>query len=168
MYNYAEIIEILKERSNEKAIVFCHYRITANILTEILKNEGYSCEKFIGQSSRKDGKGMTQKEQTSTLQLFREGIIKVLVATQVGEEGLDVPAADTVIFYEPVASEVRSIQRRGRTGRFGKGKVYILTMENSRDLSYYYSAGRKEKKMKNILRDGNKNVQTTFDSFRQT
>lgn len=163
-----KIIEILKERSNEKAIVFCHYRITANILTEILKNEGYSCEKFIGQSSRKDGKGMTQKEQTSTLQLFREGIIKVLVATQVGEEGLDVPAADTVIFYEPVASEVRSIQRRGRTGRFGKGKVYILTMENSRDLSYYYSAGRKEKKMKNILRDGNKNVQTTFDSFRPT
>ena len=73
-----------------------------------------------------------------------------------------------MIFYEPVASEVRSIQRRGRTGRFGKGKVYILTMENSRDLSYYYSTGRKEKKMKNILRDGNKNVQTTFDSFRQT
>ncbi|MDA8054980.1 MAG: helicase-related protein [Thermoplasmatales archaeon] len=161
----SKIIEILKEGNKEKAIVFCHYRITANILSEILKKEGFSCEKFIGQSSKRDSKGMSQKEQTSTLQLFREGQIKVLVATQVGEEGLDVPAADTVIFYEPVASEVRSIQRRGRTGRFGKGKVYVLTMENTRDLSYYYSAGRKEKKMKNILREGKKNVQTTFDTF---
>ena len=161
----SKIIEILKERGNEKSIVFCHYRITANILSDILKQEGFSCEKFIGQSSRKDAKGMSQKEQTSTLQLFREGAIKILIATQVGEEGLDVPAADTVIFYEPVASEVRSIQRRGRTGRFGKGKVYVLTMENTRDFSYYYSAGRKENKMKNILKDGNKKVQTTFDSF---
>lgn len=163
----SKIIEILKERGFEKAIVFCHYRITANILSDTLRKEGFSCEKFIGQSSRKEGKGMSQKEQTATLQAFREGQIKVLVATQVGEEGLDVPSADTVIFYEPVASEVRSIQRRGRTGRFGKGKVYVLTMENTRDLSYYYSAGRKERKMKNILRDGRKNVQTTFDSFRQ-
>ncbi len=162
----SKIIEILKERGFEKAIVFCHYRITANIVSEMLRKEGFACEKFIGQSSRKEGKGMSQKEQTSTLQLFRDGTIKVLVATQVGEEGLDVPAADTVIFYEPVPSEVRSIQRRGRTGRFGKGKVYVLTMEKSRDLSYYYSAGRKEKKMKNILRDGKKNVQTTFDTFR--
>ncbi len=165
----SKIIEILRGRSYEKAIVFCHYRITANILSEILRGEGFSCEKFIGQSSGKEGKGMSQKEQTTTLQLFREGKIKVLVATQVGEEGLDVPSADTVIFHEPVASEVRSIQRRGRTGRFGRGKVYVLTMENTRDFSYYYSAGRKEKKMKNILKGGgSRNIQTTFDSFDQS
>ncbi|MEM0133923.1 MAG: helicase-related protein [Thermoplasmatales archaeon] len=161
-----KIIEILRQRGNEKAIVFCHYRITANILSDILKSEGFSCEKFIGQSSKQEAKGMSQKEQAAILQLFREGKIQVLVATQVGEEGLDVPSADTVIFYEPVASEVRSIQRRGRTGRFGKGKVYVLTMENTRDLSYYYSAGRKEKRMKSILKDGQENVQTTFDTFR--
>ena len=86
-----------------------------------------------------------------------------------GEEGLDVPSADTVIFYEPVSSEIRSIQRRGRTGRFGKGKVYVLMMENSRDMAYYYSAGRKENRMKSILREdtrpGKKDPQTTFDGF---
>lgn len=162
----SKVVEILTEEKHEKAIVFCHYRITANILSEILRNEGFSCEKFIGQSSKKEGRGMSQKEQTSTLQSFREGKIRVLVATQVGEEGLDVPSADTVIFYEPVASEVRSIQRRGRTGRFGRGRVFVLTMENTRDFSYFYSATRKEKKMKNILRDDKKNVQTTFDSFK--
>jgi len=160
------ITRILREHTYEKAIIFCHYRITANILSEILKKEGFSCEKFIGQSSRREGKGMNQKEQALTLQMFREGAIRILVATQIGEEGLDVPSADIVIFHEPVASEVRSIQRRGRTGRFGKGRVLVLTMENTRDLSYYYSADRKERKMKRILTEDRKNVQTTFDSFR--
>ncbi|EQB65159.1 MAG: hypothetical protein AMDU3_IPLC00003G0011 [Thermoplasmatales archaeon I-plasma] len=165
----SKVIDILKERNSGKVIVFCHYRVTANILSGILKREGFSCEKFIGQSSRNEGRGMSQKEQASTLQLFRDGAVRILVATQVGEEGLDVPAADTVIFYEPVASEVRSIQRRGRTGRFGKGKVFVLIMENSRDMAYYYSAGRKENRMKNILREdlnpGKKDPQMTFDSF---
>ena len=165
---FSRILDVLKEGNYEKVIIFCHYRVTANLLSDMLKSQGYSCEKFIGQSSGKDGKGMSQKEQISTLQRFREGEIRILVATQVGEEGLDVPSADTVIFYEPVASEVRSIQRRGRTGRFGKGKVYVLTMENSRDVAYYYAAGRKEKKMKSILRDDvqqERNPQTTFDGF---
>ncbi|MEM3313503.1 MAG: helicase-related protein, partial [Thermoplasmatales archaeon] len=92
--------------------------------------------------------------------------IKIIVATQVGEEGLDIPSADTVIFYEPVPSEIRSIQRKGRTGRFGRGRVFILLMENSRDLSYLYSANRKERKMRYILSDDRRNVQTTFDIFK--
>ena len=165
----SKVMEILRERSSGKVIIFCHYRITANILSGALTSQGISSEKFIGQSSRGDGKGMSQKDQVSALQRFRDGDFRVLVATQVGEEGLDVPSADTVIFYEPVSSEIRSIQRRGRTGRFGKGKVYVLMMENSRDMAYYYSAGRKENRMKRILREdvqpGKKDPQTTFDGF---
>lgn len=164
---FAKIIEILSKGTYEKAIIFCHYRITANILSDLLKRNGFSCERFIGQSSRRENKGMSQKEQASILEMFRQGKIRVLIATQIGEEGLDVPSADTVIFHEPVPSEIRSIQRRGRTGRFGKGRVFILTMENSRDVSYYFSSGRKERKMKSILRDGKRNVQTTFDSFKE-
>jgi ERCC4-related helicase len=162
---FSKIIEILKEQNYQKAIVFCHYRITANILSEILSREGFSCERFIGQSSRNEKKGMSQREQAAILDMFRQGKIRIIVATQIGEEGLDVPSADTVIFHEPVASEVRSIQRRGRTGRFGKGRVFILTMENSRDISYYFASGRKERKMKDILKEGRGNVQTTFDRF---
>ncbi|MGC8644899.1 MAG: helicase-related protein [Thermoplasmata archaeon] len=159
------IINMLREGRQSKVIIFCHYRITADILSSILKAEGFSCEKFIGQSSKRDGKGMSQREQSTIIGKFREGEVEVLVATQVGEEGLDIPSADTVIFYEPVPSEIRSIQRRGRTGRYGKGKVFILTMENTRDLAYLYSASRKERKMKNMLADGRRNVQTTFDIF---
>ncbi len=164
----AEVIRILRHNGG-KAIVFCHYRLTANLLSNVLRQEGFLCEKFIGQSDRKREKGMSQYDQASVLQEFREGTIQVLVATQVGEEGLDVPAADTVIFYEPVASEVRSIQRRGRTGRFARGNVYILTMEDSRDMAYYYSAIRKENRMKDVLNDdirhGDRNAQQTMDSF---
>ncbi|MEM4091303.1 MAG: helicase-related protein [Thermoplasmatales archaeon] len=160
------VVKILMENQYSKVIIFCHYRLTAEILTDVLRKNGFSCEKFIGQSSRSDGKGMSQKEQSSVIQRFREGETKIIVATQVGEEGLDIPSADTVIFYEPVPSEIRSIQRRGRTGRYGRGKVFILIMENSRDISYLYSASRKEKKMKYILSDERKNVQTTFDIFK--
>jgi ERCC4-related helicase len=159
------VIKMLREWKETKVIIFCHYRITADILSSILKSEGFSCEKFIGQSSRKNGKGMSQRDQAAVIGRFREGEIRILVATQVGEEGLDIPSADTVIFYEPVPSEIRSIQRRGRTGRFSRGKVFILLMENTRDLSYLYSASRKERKMKNVLADSGRNIQTTFDIF---
>ncbi len=161
-----KIIEILKNQDFQKSIIFCHFRITASIIENALKENGFSCEKFIGQSSKRDEHGMSQNEQSTIIAKFRTGEIKILVATQVGEEGLDIPAADLVIFYEPVPSEIRSIQRRGRTGRFGKGLAVILVMNDSRDVSYLYISGKKERAMKNILKDKKSGEsQTTFDEF---
>ena len=57
---------------------------------------------------------MTQKQQVERLREFREGDINVLVATSVGEEGLDVPAADLVLMYEPV--QVQSDQYNAEEG----------------------------------------------------
>jgi len=82
---------------------------------------------------------------------FRSGEINVVVATSVGEEGLDVASTDLVIFYEPVPSEIRTIQRRGRTGRNRPGRVVILMAKGTRDEAYYYSSLRKEKTMKERL-----------------
>lgn len=65
---------------------------------------------------------MSQREQEEIIQRFRDGDFNVLVATSVAEEGLDIPSTDMVIFYEPVPSEIRSIQRRGRTGRTRTGR----------------------------------------------
>ena len=97
---------------------------------------------------------------------FKKGEYNVLVATSVAEEGLDIPATDMVIFYEPVPSEIRSIQRRGRTGRARIGKVVILTIKGTRDIAYLWSSRNKEKKMKNellwlrmLLKDKLKNVE---------
>lgn len=157
-----KILELIS-MNNVKTIVFCHYRITATILSNLLNKNGISSERFIGQSDRLGDKGLKQSQQKEILERFREGSFKVLVATQVGEEGLDVPYADMVIFYEPVPSEIRSIQRRGRTGRFSKGLVYILVTKGTRDYSYLYSARRKEFKMKTILKGQKK--QHKLDEF---
>jgi Fanconi anemia group M protein len=75
-----------------------------------------------------------------------------LCSTSIGEEGLSLPAVDMVIFYEPVPSEIRTIQRRGRTARTRPGRVIFLITKGTRDEGYYWSAYHKERKMRRILR----------------
>ena len=103
--------------------------------------------RFVGQSSRADDEGLSQKKQAEILQKFRAGEFNVLIATSVGEEGIDIPATDMVLFYEPVPSEIRSIQRKGRTGRARAGRVVVLMAKGTRDEAYYWISDRKEKTM---------------------
>ena len=88
---------------------------------------------------------------------FKEGKINVLVATSIGEEGLDIPEVNAVIFYEPVPSAIRKIQRQGRTARLMPGKLVILITRKTRDESYHYASLAKERKMHGILRDLSEN-----------
>ncbi len=142
--------EILSEMSeDEKAIVFTEYRKSAEKITEELNIEGLDAVKFIGQQGEE---GMSQKKQIETLSAFQEGEYNVIVSTSIGEEGLDIPAVDYVVFYEPVASGIRDIQRRGRTGRQESGKVYVLMAENTRDEGHYWSAHHKKKNMNKVLK----------------
>lgn len=135
-------------REDERIIVFCSYRDTAEMLVKELNQiEGVKASKFIGQASRIDDRGMRQREQVEVVSKFREGEINVLVATSIGEEGLDIPATDLVVFYEAVPSEIRAIQRKGRTGRTRKGKIVVLITKGTRDEAYYWSSLRKEKLM---------------------
>lgn len=96
-------------------------------------------------------KGLTQKEQMERLERFKSGACNILVCTSIGEEGLHISDADTAIFYEPVPSEIRSIQRRGRVGRSKVGRVITLMTKGTRDEAYYWSSLQKEKRMKGIL-----------------
>jgi len=82
----------------------------------------------------------------------------VLVATSIAEEGLDILEVDHVIFYEPVPSEIRYIQRRGRTGRRVAGKVTILIAENTLDEAFYWSSMTRAKKMRKIIRELNRKL----------
>ncbi|MFN3527665.1 MAG: ERCC4 domain-containing protein, partial [Candidatus Altarchaeaceae archaeon] len=59
---------------------------------------------------------------------------------------------DYVIFYEPIPSEIRTIQRRGRTGRGESGEIIILMTKGTRDEGYYWNAITKEKKMRAYLK----------------
>ncbi len=91
---------------------------------------------------------------------FSNGNINVLVATSIAEEGLDIPEVDAVIFYEPVPSAIRAIQRAGRTARLSKGKLIILITKGTRDESFFYASKAREKKMKTAI----ENIQKDFDA----
>ena len=67
------------------------------------------------------------------------------------EEGLHIPDVDYVFFYEAVPSEIRTIQRRGRTGRTRIGKVTVLMAEGTVDEAYYHSSLGEERSMHAIL-----------------
>jgi Fanconi anemia group M protein len=133
-------------------LVFTQYRDTCDMVTNLIsKIEGARVTKLIGQSGRIGEKGLKQKEQIGVLQRFRDGEFNVLVATSVGEEGLDVANTDLVIFYEPVPSEIRSIQRRGRTGRSRAGRVVVLVTAGTRDEASLNASEKKERDMRKRL-----------------
>lgn len=150
-----KLVEILSEQFEKKpdsrVIVFANYRDTADKLVEDLRKHGFKAEKFIGQANREEDRGMSQREQIEVLNAFRRGDVSVLVSTSVGEEGLDIPATDLVVFYEAVPSEIRAIQRKGRTGRGREGRIVVLITKGTRDEAYYWASVRKEKMMYDML-----------------
>ncbi len=139
----------LRENPSSRILVFCHFRDSVNNLVQIFKKDTLiKIHKFVGQATRGSDKGLTQKEQINLLREFKEGIYNTLVGTSVAEEGLDIEECDLVVFYDVVPSAIRSIQRRGRTGRKKEGKVYVLMAEDTRDEGYYWAEKTKEKSMK--------------------
>jgi Fanconi anemia group M protein len=133
---------------DSRMIVFCHYRDNAELVSQRLSAlPGVHPVRFVGQATKGEDKGLTQREQVGLIEDFKKGVYNVLVATSVAEEGLDIPSTDLVVFYEPIPSEIRTIQRRGRTGRARAGEVRILVTKGTRDEAYTYSAKSKEDKM---------------------
>jgi Fanconi anemia group M protein len=144
--------------NNPKIIVFTQFRDTLNMIHEKCQEEGIKSVKFYGQGTSGGEKGLTQKEQKQIIKSFKVGSYDVLISTSVAEEGIDIPSVDLVVLYEPVPSEIRMIQRRGRTGRKNQGKMKVLITTGTRDEAYYWSSLNKEKKMKNQLTDVFKNI----------
>ena len=142
-----------EDEKSSKIIVFTQYRDTLEMIHQKLEKEGIKSAKFFGQASKDGEKGLTQKEQKAIIKAFRMGEYDVLLSTSVAEEGIDIPAVDLVVLYEPVPSEVRMIQRRGRTGRKRTGRVKVLITMGTRDEGYYWSSVNKEAQMKNQLID---------------
>ena len=145
--------EQLKEHPDSRIIIFATYRDTVGLLVDYLTRNGIACERFVGQATKDTEKGLSQKKQIAALTRFREGMFKVLIATSVGEEGLDVPSTDMVIFYEAVPSEIRLIQRKGRTGRSGAGRVVVLVTKDTSDEVYRHVSQAKEKRMHKSMRE---------------
>lgn len=143
------ITDIIKNEPSSKIIIFSQYRQTA---TELKKHidEIITSEIFFGQA-KKNNISFSQKKQKEILDSFRNGNFSCLIATSVAEEGLDIPKVDHVIFYEPVPSAIRSVQRRGRTGRHSKGFVSVLITKGTQDEIFRWVSFHKEKKMYSAL-----------------
>lgn len=141
------------DQKSSKIMVFTQYRDSLEMIHQKLEKEGIKSAKFFGQASRDGEKGLTQKEQKEIIKAFKIGKYDVLLSTSVAEEGIDIPAVDLVILYEPVPSEVRMIQRRGRTGRKRSGRVKVLITNGTRDEGYYWASVNKERRMKHQLID---------------
>ncbi len=149
-----ELVEAeLTANTDAKIIVFTQFRDSVESIVGWLRGlDGVKPIRFVGQATRRDGDvGLSQGEQVQILEEFRKGRFNVLVTTSIGEEGLHVPDVDHVIFYEAVPSEIRLIQRRGRTGRTRPGKMTVLMTEGTIDEAYYWSSRRKEQQMRRVL-----------------
>src|SRR5918995_546652 len=149
--NNNENSEYQEDNRRSKILIFTQYRDTARHIVEILSRNNISTCRFVGQAKRMGDEGMTQEKQERVLEEFRRGDFQVLVATSIAEEGLDIPEVDLVVFYEPIPSEIRYIQRRGRTGRKNLGSVLILATKDTIDQRYLDVSKKKIQRMKSIL-----------------
>ena len=139
------VSKTLYDEPDSKVMVFAQYRDTCDMMVEKLSIIEYArVGKLIGQS----GHGLKQKDQIALLEKLRSGEVNVIVSTSVGEEGLDISSTNAVIFYEPVPSEIRTIQRRGRTGRKNDGDVYVLIAGGTMDEAAENTSKRKEETMR--------------------
>ena len=133
------------------AMVFAQFRDTVDSIHEALAASGIKSERLVGQQRRGEQAGQSQNEQQRVLERFARREFNVLVSTSIGEEGLDIPQVDLVVFYEAVPSEIRAVQRRGRTGRTVAGRVLVLVAEGTRDEAFLRSQEAKEGKMKRLI-----------------
>ncbi len=147
------VIEILGKNKGRKTILFAQYRSTIKMLSDYLCNNSFKAKPFIGK-----GEGITQEQQKATIAEFRSGAFDILVASSIGEEGMDIPGVEMVIFYEPIPNEIRNIQRRGRTGRLAAGEIYLLVARGTKDQVYLHISRQREAKMLEITRAINRSL----------
>ena len=81
-----KLVEILRNIES-KVLIFSSYRDSVDVIQKKLVSMNIAAEILIGKAGKT---GLKQEKQIETVQRFRDGITKALVATRVGEEGLDI------------------------------------------------------------------------------
>ncbi|PNX48785.1 MAG: hypothetical protein BV459_01570 [Thermoplasmata archaeon M11B2D] len=148
------VLRQFDDDANSLILIFTQYRDTIESIEAILQDlPQVRCHRFIGQATQGATKGMSQDEQKRIIGMFRRREINVLIATSIAEEGIDIPNVNRVVFYEPIPSEIRGIQRKGRTGRSHVGNVTILITKGTRDEAYFYVEKKREQKMQYLVRE---------------
>jgi len=152
-----KLAEILRDVES-KVLVFSSYRDSVDVIHKKLVEMKIPSEILIGKAGQT---GLKQQEQVEVVQRFRDGVTKVLVATRVGEEGLDISEVNLVVFYDNVPSSIRFVQRKGRTGRKNTGRLVVLIAKDTIDEAYYWIGRRKIKAADNMADKLTKHLEKT-------
>jgi ERCC4-related helicase len=153
---HSKLVEVLssffKSKEDSRVIIFVQFRNSAQAILDFIEehaNPSIRASVFVGQGSAGPGlKGMAQKDQLDVVTRFKAGKLNVLIATSVGEEGLDIGEVDLIVFFDSISSPIRAIQRMGRTGRKRNGKIIVLSTEGEEAGKYNLSMRRGDKLMK--------------------
>ncbi|MDA7428749.1 DEAD/DEAH box helicase [Primorskyibacter aestuariivivens] len=117
-----KVLRALIEAEGEKctnAIVFCNRKTDVDICAKSLKKYGLDAAPIHGD--------LDQSQRTKTLDAFRNGELKILVASDVAARGLDVPAVSHVFNFDVPSHSEDYVHRIGRTGRAGRqGKAVMI------------------------------------------
>jgi ATP-dependent DNA helicase MPH1 len=142
--------------SNSRAIVFSEYRDSAEEIVRFLNTQPLiKATVFVGQADSKRSEGMKQKQQIETIERFKSGSFNVLVATSIGEEGLDIGQVDLIVCYDASASPIRMLQRMGRTGRKRAGNIVLLLMKGKEEEKFLEAKDNYEK-MQQLICNGDR------------
>jgi ATP-dependent DNA helicase MPH1 len=143
--------------SATRVMIFVHFRDSAEEVTRVLKRYEPMIRPhvFVGQSSAKGSEGMDQKTQLQIIKEFKKGTYNTIVATSIGEEGLDIGEVDLIVCYDSSASPIRMLQRMGRTGRKRAGNITLLLMKGKEEDSYIKAKDNYEK-MQQMIASGSR------------
>lgn len=138
--------------SSTRVIVFSEFRDSAEDIARVLNQHGpmIRATVFVGQQDSKRSEGMNQAKQLETLRKFKSGVFNVIVATSIGEEGLDIGQVDLIVCYDASSSPIRMLQRMGRTGRKRAGKIVLLLMKGKEEESFAKAKDNYEQMQKMI------------------
>jgi ATP-dependent RNA helicase DeaD len=106
------LTRIIDTYTPKLTLIFCNTKIAVDELYEKLIEKGYNCDKIHGD--------IKQSQRIDTLNKFNNGVIDVLIATDVAARGLDIKEVEAVINFEVPSKEDYYVHRIGRTGRAGR------------------------------------------------
>ena len=146
-----------QSQSTTRVMIFVHFRDSAEEVTRVLKRYEPMIRphSFVGQTSAKGSDGMDQKTQLGVVEKFKKGTYNTIVATSIGEEGLDIGEVDLIVCYDSSASPIRMLQRMGRTGRKRMGNIVLLLMQGKEEESYIKAKDNYEK-MQQMIASGSR------------
>jgi ATP-dependent RNA helicase DeaD len=144
------VLRILALADFDRVIIFCNTKHMTRTLTEILQRRHVSADCIHGDN--------TQVLREKVLRKFRDGQLKVLVATDVAARGLDIEAVDCVINYDLPAENEYYVHRIGRTARAGASGMSFLFVEYQEEPRLRELARRTHNDIIKVYFDENKNL----------